>query len=302
MNAALRAFTSLLILSGATDALALEVNGTSEPAALTGALVPRPGNFGSITATYAQGNSAQVGVYTGFDSPPVTIGGGVVLSTGNVLDVVGPYNNIRLNGEVSTPFLNESTPEIDAYSPGKIANWESSHDAAVVRVDFRLTQPSAVKFHFVFGSVEYPVYTSDFTDAFMAFLDGSQIAFDATGDPVQVGLSFASSLRTDDTNTIFTGVGRLPSHDAHGLLDVLTTTSAELASGDHVMLFAIADVNDYSLDSAVFINGFDVASNAGGPVTQPIPEPSAYVLMAVGVAVVGTMYRRRARLGNARLT
>src|SRR6187397_944918 len=130
----------------AGEASALVVTNTSDSGALTGALVANPSNFNSISATYTVGDPAQVGTYTGFTSPPVTIGNGIVLSTGNAVDTVGPYRNDVGDGDVSTGFGAGSTPEINAYAPGHIDGWSSSHDAAVVQVNFNLAAPSAIKF------------------------------------------------------------------------------------------------------------------------------------------------------------
>jgi hypothetical protein len=71
---------------------------------------------------------------------------------------------------------------------------------AALQVNFTLSSPNQVGFDFIFGSVEFPEFTSDFTDAFVAFLDGAtpanQIIFDASNNAVQVGAtSQAHSLR-----------------------------------------------------------------------------------------------------------
>jgi hypothetical protein len=296
--AAATALTGMLIVGG-RPAHALVVTPNPGDSALTSVLITNPAGFASYGASYALGNSAQVGTYTGFASPPRTIGNGVVLSTGNATDVVGPYRNDVSNGEVSTGFGGGSTPEIDSYAPGHVTNWSSSHDAAVLTVNFTLSSPSAIAFNFLFGSVEFPVYTSNYTDAFFAFLDGNQITFDTSGNAVQVGSSFASLLNTDDTNTIFTGVGANAGNDAHGLLGVLTTTSGTLTAGAHTLQFEVADTNDAQLDSAIFLTDLHTTTGGSGPVTGGggtiLPEPASMALMGAGLVALGVTRRRRAK-------
>lgn len=146
------------------------------------------------------------------------------------------------------------TTEFDTYGPGNIANFSRSNDVARLEVNFTLSSPSAVSFDFIFGSIEYPNFTSSYTDAFLVFLDGTtnQIVFDPLHNPVQVGLSFASLLTTADQNTAFA--------DPHGLVGPLTTTTPVLAAGSHTLLFEVGDVNDHLLDSAVFIANLRTSS------------------------------------------
>jgi hypothetical protein len=278
-----------LALCSASSANALVVTQDTNGTDLLNALVPNQAQFSSISVSYTAGAAAQVGTYTGFTSPPVTLGNGVVLSTGNAVDTKGPASPANVP---STDKGGGSTPEINAYAPGHITNWNASFDAARLTVNFNLTAASAVAFSFAFGSIEFPQFVNSFTDAAYVFLDGAQITFDASGNPVQVGTSFASSLTTADTNTAFA--------NPHGLIGPLTTTSGQLAAGNHTILFEVADTNDHVLDSAIFLTGFHTTTAIGpGPCTvncTAVPEPSSLAAFAPGLlAMLGIIRRRRRR-------
>ena len=241
------------------------------------------------SATVLNGAASQFGTYTGFTSPPITIGNGIVLSTGQVMQVLPAFNN-GLQGSNTTPSTDtgaSGTAEFDAYGPGHIANFSSSNDVAKLQVNFTLASDSQVGFNFIFGSVEFPQFTSSFTDAFLAFLDGTgvsnQIVFDAANNAVQVGATFAGALTTADTNTAFA--------NPHGLLQLQTFTVNTLTAGAHTLTFEIGDVNDHILDSAVFITDLHAGSGQGG--TNPsAPEPASMLMMSGGLAAVIFLRKR----------
>jgi hypothetical protein len=280
MSAAILAFGAPLVVTQTTDTTALAA-----------ALGTGVGGLTIDSVSIVNGADVQFGTYTGFDSPPVTIGDGIVLSSGNVEQVYPSFNN-GVAGTATTPSTNTGvagTAEFDGYGAGRIENFASSNDVAAIEVAFTLAAATQVTFDFVFGSVEYPQYTSNYTDAFLAFLDGltpaDQIVFDGAGNPVQVGVSFASLLTTADTNTAFA--------DPHGLLRLQTRTLATLAAGSHTLRFEIGDVNDHILDSAVFISNLRGEKGGGGTGT-PLPEPGPAALLSVGI-VGGLVYARRRR-------
>ena len=259
------------------------VTQTTNLVALANAL----GGGGGLTITSVQilnGADSQFGTYTGFTG----VANGVVMSTGQVVQTTPAFHSS--GNSPSTDTGKTGTAEFNAYGPGHITNFSNSNDVAALLVNFTLSSPSQVGFDFVFGSVEYPVYTSQYTDAFLAFLDGTgaanQIAFDAGGKAVQVGASFASALTTSDTNTAF--------YNPHGLFKLTTFTQGQLAAGPHTLIFEVGDVNDHILDSAVFISGLHAGAGQGG--TNPtVPEPSTLALMGLGIATLaGLRWRKRA--------
>ena len=286
------ATAAIAALAAAAPAFAgISITPTTTPSAL-GSFVTGSGLTVDST-TIVTGDAAQFGTFSNFSGSKINVGSGVVLSTGKVSSITG-VDGITPSGE----FGGAGTPEFDAYAAGRVTNFQDSHDVASLKLTFTLATASAVSFSFVFGSVEFPEFTGKFTDAFLTFLDGTaasnQIVFDASNKPVQVGSSFASSLTTADTSTVFT--------DPHGLLGPLTTTTGLLAAGTHTLLFEVGDVNDDELDSAVFLTGLGVASGGGdgppvttpgGPITTPVPEPGTYALMLGGLGVVGFTARRR---------
>lgn len=259
----------------------ISVTQTTNTSALSTALGGSGLTINSVSL--ANGADAQFGTYSGFSTPPVTFGNGVVLSTGNVIDTPG------LNGFPETDTGASGTDEFDSYGAGHITNFEASYNVAALQVSFTLAQASAVSFDFIFGSVEYPEFTNDYTDAFLVFLDGTtnQVSFDALGAPVQVGTSFASQLTTEDLNTVFT--------DPHGLLRPLTTKTGVLSAGAHTLLFEVGDVNDEVLDSAVFIRNLSaVAGDDDDPSTTPtVPVPAAAWLFGSGLLGLAGLSRKR---------
>lgn len=264
------------LLAASTSIAQVATTPTTDPQSLAEALVAANPGLTITSLVIRNGVEGQFGVYSNFAQPPVTIGRGVVLSSGNVAQM-GPFPEAQqpdydpssppgvINSAMNPDPAGGGTQEFDHYgnSSGNIENFNGSYDVAAIEVTFELADTSAVKFDFIFGSVEFPYWTSQFTDAFLVFLDGTnandQVTFDANGNAVQVGSSFAGLETTADLNTAFS--------NPHALIHHLTTTTPELDAGPHTLIFEVGDVNDQILDSAVFIT--NLRAGIGNPGTDP---------------------------------
>lgn len=259
-----------LMLNFVPKGLAMTVTQTTNPSDFVNALGGGSGGLTITSVTINSGASAQFGTYTGFNIPPVTIGDGFVLSNGQAIQTTAAYHStddIPSNDEGEP-----GTPEFNAYGPGHITNFTASYDVASLTVNFTLAKASQVAFDFIFGSVEYPDYTNEYTDSFVAFLDGTgvsnQIVFDGSNNAVQVGSSFAGALTTSDSNTAFS--------NPHGLVSLTTFTQNQLSAGAHSITFEVGDVNDHNLDSAAFITNLRAATGTGGTNPNQPPSPGFY--------------------------
>jgi hypothetical protein len=245
-------------------------NPTADLAALGAAL--QPVGLTITDVRIRNGVPVQFGTYSNFSVAPILMPDGVVLGTGDISDL-SPIAEAQLPG-----YSPDNPPArlINALDSGRtgefhdygllttgIVNYSSSEDVAALEVTFTLPVDSNVRFDFVFGSVEYPVWTASFTDAFLVFLDvripENQICYDAQGSAIQVGYSFADLVTTTDRNTAFSA--------PHGMIQSLTTTTPALAAGTHTLWFEVGDVNDQILDSAVFIG--NLRAEPGTPGTTP---------------------------------
>lgn len=265
------AITTITLLAGAASSRAqFSTTPTTDPAALAAALTPTGLTITSVVIR--NGLPGQIGTYSHFTTLPITIRDGVVLSSGSVA-ALGPLPELldpaydpaspppAVNSQMNADIAG-GTPEFNDYGShgNHIENFTESFDVAAIEVHFTIPEDNQIKFDFIFASVEYPIWTSSFTDAFLVFLDGTtpndQIAFDNTNSAVQVGSSFAGLTVTDDVNTAFAS--------PHGLIHHLTTTTQRLDAGAHTIIFEVGDVNDHILDSAAFITNLRAGTGTVG--------------------------------------
>ena len=202
------------------------------------------GGVDIINIQYSVG-TGNIGFFNGKKSN-IGLDSGLILSTGKVIDAIGP-NNIgnkgssnNLPGDADLQLLSPNFPTFDA-------TW----------ISFSFSpQANQVKFRFVFASEEYPEsIAKNFNDVFGFFISGpgftgaQNIALvPSTNDPISIQTINAntnSSYYIDNTN------GTSVQFDA--FTKVIEITANVQPCQDYTLKFAIADVKDFIFDSGIFI-------------------------------------------------
>ena len=107
------------------------------------------------------------GLFTG-GAAVIGIDQGLVLSSGNIVTLVGP----NLQNDASNSNAMPGDPALDALIPGY-----ATFDATILEFDFSCENPTALSFQYVFASEEYNEWVaSEFNDVFGFFLNGTNIA------------------------------------------------------------------------------------------------------------------------------
>ncbi|WP_170228821.1 choice-of-anchor L domain-containing protein [Polyangium fumosum] len=239
-----------VVVYGSSAAAQLAIQTTNDPDALATALLSSTSAI-TITSVVYSGAAAAAGTYT---EGPQGIADGALFTTGSAESALPPSDspststNNNLGGDALC----------NALIPGF-----TSFDATKLTITFDLAPNfDGISFQSIFGSEEYPEFVgSNFNDVYGVYLNGTQIAFDASGDPITINGPFFSSgavIVEPATGTEYDGSTEL------------LTTQAPLAGGStgNVLEIVICDAGDQILDSGVFLAGLNgcVGDNCTGTV------------------------------------
>lgn len=284
VGAFLLAAISLVVVVMLRLALPAGASGGLTTQDLTTALTPEVlandllGGGVAISDVSYTGDDTAAGRFSG-GTGIIGFGSGVILSTGDVADVVGPNES----SQTGTPFFGPGDSDLDDLSGF------TTLDAAVLEFDF-VPQTNTINFQYVFASEEYNEYVgSQFNDVFAFWVNDENCA--VVGGPAASGPLLPISINTiNNGESVFdtppsnpnlyinndpfdpdsTGntvpQGSLRDTEMDGLTVVLTC-QAEVDAGEtnHLKL-AIADASDAIYDAAVFIRA--------GSFTAFTPTPS----------------------------
>lgn len=226
---------------------------------------------GGITVTKVNVTGADVSMGT-FSGGTGIIGfeSGIILSSGDIKNVIGPNNENGITGINSKP----GDTDLDKLIPGY-----KTFDASVLEFDF-IPLTNQLQFRYVFSSDEYNEFVgSNYNDVFGFFVNGKNIAMiPGTATPVSInnvncGKPYDNTKCTSGTNYINNEVsssGAPLNTEMDGLTKVFTATANVIADKPNHIKIAIADAGDSVLDSNVFIEAGSFAS----PQLKLSPESS----------------------------
>ncbi|MEZ5133542.1 MAG: choice-of-anchor L domain-containing protein [Acidimicrobiales bacterium] len=223
------------------------------PSALASALVSPGVSVSNVTFS---GADAQAGLLHVVDPAVVSFNDGIILSSGDVANVVGPNSSDGITGDMAGPAdadLNTLIAETQTVVP-------MTYDAAVLEFDFVPTA-SQVYFTYTFGSDEYLEWVNLFNDVFAFYVNGSNCATVPSGDPVTIdtindtvnpALFRDNSYSAPPANPI--------NIESDGLSVELICSAPVLAGQTNHMKLAIADTSDQILDSVVMLKAHSLST------------------------------------------
>ena len=241
----------LVLVGRASAALNVTPGGTATQ--LWSCLFPEPLPAGvTINSITYTGYALASGCYSNMPAiNGIQPNDGLIMTSGQALLAIGP-NSLSNCGFDNVAFGDAA---LNTLAGG------TTNDAAVLTVSFTIdTSVHGISFDFVFGSDEYKEYLfSNYNDVFGAFLDGTNISLDSTGNFISVNNNF---FKIDNlSNQIDLQMdGFTP----------LLRSSALLTAGTHTLKLAIADVGDHVYDSEVFLSNFQFSCSDTG--THPVSE------------------------------
>ena len=263
--------TSLLPLSAGT------VDTTVSDAAIVAALVGSGVTPFNINVT---GDPLQRGLYSGAGAI-LEIDSGIVMSTGDANDSFSAFY-------ASTAFRNPGDADLD------LAAGTITQDAIAIEFDF-IPQTSTISFQFIFASNEWDQV--HFDDVFALFVNGNNRALMPSGSPVSIG-SVLSESGIPWTSTTPASQGYFVNTEGTGIFGftgktVVLTCSANVTPGEVTRIkLVIADVGDYIVDSALFIQAGSIGALPELPVAGDTTLPWIWMATGLGVlAVVALGYR-----------
>jgi hypothetical protein len=206
----------------------------------------------TISNIQYKGSNAQAGTIDIVDPNVVAFNHGVILSTGNIADVVGPNKSESITGDMG----GSNDTDLDAL----IANSQTvnpvTYDATSLEFDFTPTT-NKIYFTYVFGSEEYLEWVNLYDDVFAFYINGVNCAkVPGSGGTVPVSIDTVNSTVNSNLyrdNSFISPPNNPLNIESDGLtVELICSATVTPNQINHIKL-AIADTSDQVLDSVVMI-------------------------------------------------
>lgn len=211
------------------------------------------------------GSALSIGSFTNGNSSNIGMDEGVIISTGNIMHLVGP--NAAQNTQTNT--LGGSDPQLATLIPGY-----SVYDAAVLQFDF-VPMSDTIRIQYVFASEEYEEWVgSPYNDVFGFFVSGTN---PSGGNYINTNLAKIPNTNTIvSVNTVNDGAFGLgpctnctyfinnnsgTTIEFDGFTVVLSAWLVVVPCTNYHIKLAIGDGGDHSYDSGVFLKKNSFGSN-----------------------------------------
>jgi hypothetical protein len=206
----------------------------------------------TVSNVVYKGSNAQAGTIDVVDPQVVAFNHGVILSTGNIADVVGPNKSESITGDMG----GSHDADLDALIAGSQTVNPVTFDTASLEFDFVPTT-NKVYFTYVFGSDEYLEWVNQYNDVFGFFVNGTNCATVPGGTtPVSIDTinSTVNSNLYRDNSFLNPPINPINIESDGLTVEMVCSASVTPNQTNHLKL-AIADTSDQVLDSVVMIKG-----------------------------------------------
>jgi hypothetical protein len=233
-----------------------------------------------------QGGAASAGSFSNGVAAGIFIEDGIMLSSGNAVNAIGPNVNDGITGLLGTG----NDTDLDALVT------TGTNDRCVLEFDFVPTS-NTVFIEYVFASDEYNEYVnSSFNDVFAFFVNGVNIALIPTtniavainnvnnGNPYGSACNYCQYYVNNDLSD---GGGAFDI-ECDGFTTKLTGQATVTPNQTNHIKIAIADAGDSSLDSWVFIQ-----AESFSVVNPEVPISNWALFIGLGLIIAFTLIRYR---------
>lgn len=218
------------------------------------------GSCVSVTNLTYTGSSSAIGYFSDnsgeIDS---AFSYGLLLTTGNVFNAVGPNNSSSSGTANGFP----GDTDLDSLIPGYI-----TYDASIIEFDFTSVSDTVIASKIVFASEEYPEFVgTSFNDVFGFYISGPGIAgtknlalVPNTSDPISI-----NSVNQDSNSVYFVDNTNGTTWQYDGRTTIIELRQAVVPGQTYHFKIAIADAGDEIFDSGVLIKAGSFNGNTQLP-------------------------------------